>query len=149
MAPLVKNCSTLAETWLVHESIGKILSIQLNSRRISFKLHYVQLFPSLSKIKLHNALKHNATIIQETTISIKFLDNVNKISEIPSCMVIKLIYFICIYPLMVRNSTAGKNYEFFISSLRSYMHNKQTLMSRDQIRAWATMWEIWLHLAYS
>lgn len=62
----------------------------------SFKIHYVQLFPSLLKIKLHNAFKHNTTIIQEIIISIKFLDNVNQISEIQACMVINMIYFLCI-----------------------------------------------------
>lgn len=77
--------------------LAKFLSsIQPNSRPISFKIHYVQLFPSLLKIKLHNAFKHNTTIIQEIIISIKFLDNVNQISEIQACMVINMIYFLCI-----------------------------------------------------
>lgn len=48
------------------------------------------------KIKLHNAFKHNTTIIQEIIVSIKFLDNVNQISEIQACMVINMIYFLCI-----------------------------------------------------
>lgn len=48
------------------------------------------------KIKLHNAFKHNTTIIQEIIVSIKFLDNVNQISEIQARMVINMIYFLCI-----------------------------------------------------